>query len=568
MLFASLFFFVGIGLVVFLAVVPMAQLARSASWIECEALIDPASVKFEESVTDTEEGGTTRQVQASYTYTTPDGKTRSSDCVAFSVGSNNIGSWRERAYQKLTEMRRGKTVCYVNPNNMDEAVLLREVHEGDIIVASFFGSFFACAGLLIIIQAIHMYLLVAQRARDGEIVRPDSLPATRDVFIAAIPACLSLWSLFVFLIRMPDASAWIWLLLIPSVVPAVIAWRCYRMRGTFGDATLMPAGNIRVGGKLACDITLTNENPDAVFESHLECLRMETRGVGKRKSTTTTSLWKSPTVIPHIMPGDGTVSLRVAQDIPDGLPETGGTGSIAVEWVLTLRAQGRRFFSRITFHLDVLRAKSATVASKEAEGGPATESSLFEENGIRLNRMPSGGIEIVFPGKKPDVDYEMFAEKMAAFSALFFSFVFFAIGCFVVLNFFSNAGEGASDVPIVVVVFFAVFFGCPIFGGIFKGVSALRKIYRKYSAHVFTIDWKHGATLHTELGNTRKKIAELSDILNLTISNVNGRGEKTQALYAHTRKENAVLLTEQLRTPESADMIGEFITRAIHRSNV
>ena len=68
--------------------------------------------------------------------------TRSSDRVVFSGGSDNIGSWQQNTYQKLKEMSLRKTVCHVNPDNLDDAVLLREIHEAAIISTSLFGSVF------------------------------------------------------------------------------------------------------------------------------------------------------------------------------------------------------------------------------------------------------------------------------------------------------------------------------------------------------------------------------------------------------------------------------------------
>ena len=552
-LFCSLFFLVGLDLMIFMAAIPMARLARSASWIECEAMINPVSVRLESH---SAEGDTVYQTQASYTYTTPDGWTRSSDRVAFSGGSDNIGSWQQRIYQKLKEMSLRKTVCHVNPDNLDDAVLLREVHEAAIISTSLFGSVFAYIGALMMIYAL----------RWG--VRPVALPAPCDIVIAAIPACLNLWSLFVFVTRVPDASARVWLLLVPAAVPAFIGWHWCRMRSIFGAVTFLPSGNIRVGGRLSCDIGLTSDNPDARFEVAVECRQSRTSGSGKRRSTSTTSLWKSPGIIPQsIMPGDGATSLRVALDIPDGLPETSTIGDTTVEWILTLRATDRKIFNRVVFRLDVQRALSETVATKEKEADPSTEDRLFEENGIRMERTPSGGLEIVFPGEAADNKQRLLAEKVAAFGSLFGPFAFATFGCFMLRNFFFHTKGSAGGVPIFFTLFAVVFFTVPILIGLFSSLSALRNIRKKYSSRVFTIEWKHGATLHTALGDRRKKIAELSDILNLTISNVNGRGEKTQHLYIHPRNADAILLTEHLRTPESAGAAGELLTRCIYRSS-
>ena len=553
-MFSSLFFLIGTVLMIFMAVLPMARLARSASWTECEAMINPASVKLESRSGSNSKGSTTYQAQASYTYTTPDGWTRSSDRVAFFDASDNIGSWQQRTYQKLKEMSVGKTVCHVNPDNLDDVVLLREVNETVIIFASLFGSVFAYAGALMMIHALR------------GVARPVALPAPCDIVIAAIPACLNLCPLFVFVTQVPDAPARVWLLLVPAVVPAFIGWHWYRIRGIFGAVTFLPAGNIRVGGRFSCDIRLTNENPDSNFEINVECLQSITCGSGKRRSTTTTSLWKSPGVIPHIMPGDGTTSLRVALDLPDGLPETGTIGDTTVKWILTLRATEKKFLNRVVIRLDVQRALSEMAAPRlrEAEIDPSTEDRLFRENGIRMERTPSGGLEIVFPGAKPDGDHRLFIEMATAFGSLLGPLAFATFGIFMLRDVFSHTKGDAGGGAIFFTLFIVAFFTVPTLIGLFSSLSALRKIHKKYSARVFTIEWRHGATLHTALGNRRKKIAELSDILNLTISNVNAKGEKTQALYAHTRKGDAVLLTEQLRTPEFAGMIGEFITRAIH----
>ena len=556
----------GLLVMIFLAAKPMARLVDSASWIECEAEIDPASVSLRTSSGG--KGGTSYQARASYTYTAPDGKTRVSDRVAFCSGSDNLGSWQSRTHRRLKEMSRKKTVCHVNPCNMDDAVLLREVHELSIICGSLFGFAFACAGAGMLLPAIRMWRWGEQRDGGGEVVRSASQLTPADAVVAAVPVCLNLWILSVFVTRVPDASAWVWLLLIPVAVPLLVVGYGFRMRRIFGDAAFRPAGTIRVGGRLAGDITLTAGNPDGRFEVSVECMKSQSSGSGKNRSTVTTCLWKASQNVSQGIPGDG-ISVRVALDIPDGLPETDAIGNTTITWVLKLRAKDRRRPNSIAFQLDVHKPlTTGAIHPMETGAAPGTdETRLFEENGIRMGSMPSGGLEIMFPGEESSNERGILLEKVKALGSLVGPAVFVAAGVFMARDFLFHTRGQAGGMPRPFMLAFFGVFAIPLVIGICSCLSALCRVRKKHSTRVLTIERTHGAALHSVFGDRRKKIAEIPDILNLAVRNVNGKGEKTGSLYIHPRSAKAILLTEHLRTPESASLIGERLTRRIYRSN-
>ena len=374
-LFGSVFLAVGLGVMIFAAARPMVRLMNSASWLQCEATIDPNSVKLKSSRAS--KGSTTYKAQASYTYITPDGQTRSSDNVSFSSGSDNLGSWQKRTYNKLKKMSHGKTVCHVNPRDMNDVVLLREIHELSIPFSSLFGFIFACVGGGIVIYTLRFYFRERDKPENDKAVHSTSLSSPYDICFAAVPISLNLWLLFIFLTRMPDASAWIWLLLIPVVLPLLFVGHGFRMRRIFGNATFTPAETIRIGGRLTGDIRLTSGSLDENFEFTIMCMEYETTGSGKNKRTTTRTLWKSEPVSLQPTPtGDGGTTLRLATPLRDNLPQSDNS---TIKWFLTLRAKDRIFPNRIRFQLNVLNPLRETHTPELAAtlGEHLTESIRF-----------------------------------------------------------------------------------------------------------------------------------------------------------------------------------------------
>jgi Protein of unknown function (DUF3592). len=584
-LFATPFLLAGLGVMFFLAAKPMARLADSASWIECEARIDPSSVALRASSDN--DGGTTYKAQAFYKYTAPDGGAHVSDKVAFSSGSDNIGSWQHDTYRKLKEMSgasdaQAVSVCYVNPKDYSESVLLREVHEQSIIFGSLFGFVFACAGACLMLGAIRARLRSGKRGGvsggsngsgsgngNGETVRPASFSSPSDILIAAVPVGLNLWLLHAFKTSAPDASAWIWLLLIPIAALILAVLYGFMSRRVFGDAAFTPAKKIRIGGEISGDIKIKNGNPGNDFEIKITCVRSETTGSSKHRHTTTTTLWESdPIATQAANTGDG-ISLRVSTRIPHILLEPDAADNPDITWTLMLKAKDRKFANRLSFILHVCRPEERTNAEAARESdratlcAPSNGGALLALNEIAVNSAPSGALEIVFPSEKISSPKEIARDKLAAFGALAGPLFFTAVSCGMFWRFFFKTGTEPTGIPKEILSFFCVFFGVPILIGIFSCRSNLRAIRKKHSTRVLVIDWKHGATLYMEFNGKRKKIASTSDPANLKISAIDRKGNKTENLHLHPRSASPTLLSAALRTPEYAEAVAERLTEKI-----
>ena len=562
-LFASLFLLSGLGVTIFFAVMPMARLANSSSWIECEAIIDPASVELKESRGS--KGGSTYKVQASYNYTAPDGSAQSSDRVAFSSGSDNIGSWQRRAYRKLKEMSRDKTICHVNPKNMGDAVLLREVHELSVIFCSIFGFVFVCAGAHMMSGAVRERL-AGKKKRDRTVtVRPTSLSSAEDIFIAALPVCLNLWLLFMFVTKAPDASEWIWLLLIPVIAPILFVSYGLMIRRNFGEAKFTTAKKIRIGSELSGAIEIKNGKSGENFEIKIKCARSETTGSGKGRKTRITTLWKSKEIIPQIENNGDSISLRFVTNIPHILLEPNAADNPNVQWTLTLKAKDRMLANRISFLLNVYRPENKALpetldCDMETFCDTKDGKILLTLNNIEMNTTSSGALEIVFPSKNIPVKKDIAMAKLGSFCSLCFPIIFvaFAFGHFVL-----RTGIQPKNLPTPLLLFFAIFIIAPTLIGIFSCRAILRDIRKKYAVRVLVIDRKRGAELCTELDGKRKKIATIHDIANLKINNANGKGKSTESLHIHPRSSSVILLAENLRAPEYAEALGAFLTESI-----
>ena len=568
LLFTTPFLLAGLGMMIFTAVIPMARLAKSATWIECEAEIVPASERLEAN--NNAEVGSAQQTQASYTYTAPDGSKRISRKVSFSNGYGNIDSQHSSTHQRLKKTNDGKIICYVNPNNMDDAALLREVDEYSIIHGSLFGFVFAFVGAFLSISVTRLQRKEKNTREDDTTVQSTATSSPNDVFIAAVPVCLNLWMLYVFATMVPDASSWTLLLLIPVITPILVVCRGYRNRRIFGEATFAPEGRIRVGGALSGAIRLANGSPDTDFEISAECTQSHTSGSGKSRTTSTKSLWSSDEINSRVTVGNDAVLLQFATKIPYGLPESNAQGRGSIKWILTVKTKDKKFAGSVSFHLYVHKAASDPVfeAENSAYGDfdPNDEKRIFAANAITVNRMPSGGVKIVFPSEKICDDKDIASAKASAFFSLLCPLIFAAI-IFNILRRAAFAVTGTSITsqsnPTLLVC--AMFLVIPFSIGISARRSKLRRIRKEFSTRVLIIERKNGATLRTELADDRRQIAAIPDIQNLKISNINSKSEKTQALYIHSRRDDVLLLTENLRMPEHAGLIGELLTKHISR---
>lgn len=118
-LFAAVFILIGAVATWFVGLKPLLQVRAAESWTEVPCKIRTAFVDSHKG----SKGGRTYSIKVSYSYSV-DGQKYIGDRYSFATGSSSGREWRERAVNALTA--ESNPVCYVNPGNPQESVLVRE----------------------------------------------------------------------------------------------------------------------------------------------------------------------------------------------------------------------------------------------------------------------------------------------------------------------------------------------------------------------------------------------------------------------------------------------------------
>ncbi|MCB1043362.1 MAG: DUF3592 domain-containing protein [Acidobacteria bacterium] len=128
MLFGMPFAAVG-TFMLWLTIVTLADWRSAHSWPERQATLEAVNLEVHSG-----SDSTTYSVTASYVYQY-EGTSYTSDQVGLSSGSDNIGDYHQRVYDRLkSAYDRGEQVpCYVNPKNPSEAYLDLELRWGMIL---------------------------------------------------------------------------------------------------------------------------------------------------------------------------------------------------------------------------------------------------------------------------------------------------------------------------------------------------------------------------------------------------------------------------------------------------
>ena len=141
MLFSLPFAGVGVGMGVWLATMVVGDL-RTQHWVEVPATILQAKLE-------TSHGSklTAYKATARYEYQYQ-GRRYTSDCVSFSAGSDNIGSFQQDVHRQLSEHQQaGKPFrCYVNPDRPEQAILYRDLRREMIGFQTIFELVFGGVG--------------------------------------------------------------------------------------------------------------------------------------------------------------------------------------------------------------------------------------------------------------------------------------------------------------------------------------------------------------------------------------------------------------------------------------
>ncbi|MCH2204784.1 MAG: DUF3592 domain-containing protein [Lentisphaerales bacterium] len=134
-LFGLPFSFVGL-FALYMITSSVVEWQSAKSWIQTEAKINKIDLKTSRS----NKGGSTSSVQGSFSYAFKE-QNYTSEQITFWSMSDNIGNFHKSNYKKLKRKR--KTTCYVNPENPQEAVIIRDLR---VEMLGFFSLFLVIFG--------------------------------------------------------------------------------------------------------------------------------------------------------------------------------------------------------------------------------------------------------------------------------------------------------------------------------------------------------------------------------------------------------------------------------------
>ena len=134
-LFGLPFSFVGL-FALYMITSSVVEWQSAKSWIQTEAKINKIDLKTSRS----NKGRSTSSVQGSFSYAFKE-QNYTSEQITFWSMSDNIGNFHKSNYKKLKRKR--KTTCYVNPENPQEAVIIRDLR---VEMLGFFSLFLVIFG--------------------------------------------------------------------------------------------------------------------------------------------------------------------------------------------------------------------------------------------------------------------------------------------------------------------------------------------------------------------------------------------------------------------------------------
>ncbi|MGA2795944.1 MAG: DUF3592 domain-containing protein [Thermoguttaceae bacterium] len=312
-LFALPFAAVGVGFGAWMGWTVIAHL-KMRGWEEVPAKIVRADLKVNKGKT------ATYEVSAQYTYQYGN-KKYTGTRVSF-YGSDNIGSFHQDVYRKLSECRKsGKPFhCYVDPQRPDEAILFRDLRWEMLGFQSIFVLIFGGAGFGILTAC----LLGRRKARveaalaaahpdepwlwkqdwaEGKVVSSNHTAMMFSLAFAALWNVISAPLLFVLPGEVLGKGNWLALIgvIFPIVGLGLIVWATYsvlRWR-KFGQSVFQMASVPGViGGQIAGVVrTSAKVLPEDGFRITLNCINRVTTGSGKSRSTSEHVLWQDDQVV-------------------------------------------------------------------------------------------------------------------------------------------------------------------------------------------------------------------------------------------------------------------------------
>lgn len=360
-------------------------------------------------------GGYTYKTTATYRYAV-NGVTNVGRRVSLHSGADNVGSFQQRTYAMLSRCRKNKqtTVCWVNPQRPDDAILFRKPRLELLLMLQLFVLVFGGAGAAIVMAGVWELF----RRPDAEPmaglgqIRMNGANAHRVAGALALAVngyvAFFLWKAFV--VMAPERLPWfIWLLAAAGAAPAVLAgyWigRIKKYGVSVFEMSPMPgvlggpvSGTIRIPGRIEAD---------AGVAVKLQCIHQYTTGSGKNQSTHRDVLWEDACRLDGGLSCGSETMLPVRFTVPYSKPATTAAGGRkGYYWRLIASAATPGIDYKAVFDVPVRHTSQSVpdtvplvVPEREAAREPV-EAPINRE-GLRLTPLSAGGFELAFPAWRP-----------------------------------------------------------------------------------------------------------------------------------------------------------------------
>jgi hypothetical protein len=286
-------------------------------------------------------GGPTYKVEAHYTYTV-DSKKYNASKVSFYSGSDNIGTFHKKTFFALETARHTKKSfpCWVNPQNPEEVVLIRDLRPEMIGFQLFFVFTFGGVASTLLLGIL--FAAGSTRSANGNIrMRFSGLhrPLLLAALLADAFAIWLLWKVLVLTGGIFNMPWYLWLCLLPGVALTAYGLYAWRRFSKFGISELaLSSALVRLGDRINATV-LIPRLVEGDFKGVLSCIHQYTSGTGKHRTTHHDVLWSSEVISRGSPAGVDLTQVLFRFELPDSARPTQEKGSTKYYWRLKVSSK-------------------------------------------------------------------------------------------------------------------------------------------------------------------------------------------------------------------------------------
>jgi hypothetical protein len=381
------------------------------TWREVSATV----VSCDLQVSHGSKGGPTYQARATYQYEV-DGVRHTGNRVSLHTGSDNVGSFQRRVHADLKQRmeRKQPAVCWVNPADPNESVLIRKPRMELLILMQLFVMIFGGAGLAILLTGVAALFQPSVQADSLEgqgRIRMRGASSHRVAGVLAVAwngyAGWFLWTAAH--IVSPEQVPWfLWLFAASGIVPAGVASYLIGRFRKFGvsvfEMSPMP-------GVLGGPVTGTIQIPAKVettdgFDVSLRCIHQYTTRSGKSSTTHCDVLWEDARHLDAGYAMGETTMLPVRFAVPYEEPATTvAGGKNGYYWRLSAKAAAPGIDYKAVFDVPVMHTRQSspsfvTTPASASAARPELVETVAAREGLSFQKNGDGGFELVFPARR------------------------------------------------------------------------------------------------------------------------------------------------------------------------